>query len=367
MTPLCEKIAFGMLRGINVATGRELLRRAGSPGAVFAAGEEALAAILGRPGGIASAAYRSDIARRARAEEAFALGSGVRPLFFTDDDYPRRLLDCDDAPALLYATGTPLPPDTRTVAIVGTRHCTPYGVQFTDRLVRGIAERYGRVAIVSGLAYGIDAAAHRAALREGLPTVAVMANPLNTVYPADHRDLAAQIVARGGMLLSEYPTSAQMHRGFFLARNRIVAGMADATIVVESDIRGGAMSTARLAAAYNRELFAAPGRATDATSRGCLDLLARSEALLARDADDIAAALGWTPAAEGTQHELLLELTPEQQRIVDHIRLHPADTVNDIAVALSTPYPALSAILFELEMSDVVATLPGGRYAVLDR
>ncbi|MDE6160539.1 MAG: DNA-protecting protein DprA, partial [Muribaculaceae bacterium] len=269
--------------------------------------------------------------------------------------------------ALLYATGTPLPPATRPVAIVGTRHCTPYGVQFTDRLVHGIAERYGRVAIVSGLAYGIDAAAHRAALREGLPTVAVMANPLNTVYPADHRDLAAQIVARGGILLSEYPTSAHMHRGFFLARNRIVAGIADATIVVESDIRGGAMSTARLAAAYNRELFAAPGRATDATSRGCLELLARSEALLVRDADDIAAALGWTPAAEGTQRELLLELTPEQQRIVDHIRLHPADTVNDIAAALSTPYPALTAILFELEMSDVVATLPGGRYAVLDR
>ena len=368
MTPLCEKIAFSMLHGVNLSTGRELLRRTGSISAVFEHDEASLASLLGRSGGIAGSDYRRGIMERAAREEVFISGSSVSAQFFDDEAYPQRLLQCDDAPALLYSIGTPLREDMRTVAVVGTRHCTAYGLEFTSRLVHDLATRYGNIAIISGLAYGIDAAAHRAALREGLPTVAVMANPLNTVYPADHRDLAAQIVAKGGQLLSEYPTSSRTHRGYFLARNRIVAGLADAVVVVESDIRGGAMSTARIASAYNRELFAAPGRVTDASSRGCLDLLARNEALLVRDADDIADALGWKPlAAEGTQQELVLELSPQQERIVEHIRRHPEATVNEICVALDIPYSSLSSILFELEMADVVATLPGGRYAVLDR
>lgn len=368
MDTLEARIAFSMLNGINLSTGRELLRRLGSVEAVFAAGEESMASAIGRRGGIASAAVREDAVRRAASEAAFVRSNHVRALFFTDEDYPQRLLECDDAPALVYALGdTPLN-SMRTVAIVGTRHCTAYGQEFTRRLVAGLAERYGRdIAIISGLAYGVDVAAHRAALQAGLPTVGVMANPLNTVYPAEHRDVAVRMVREGGMLLSEYSTDQSVHRGFFLARNRIVAGLADAVVVVESDLRGGAMSTARMASAYGRELFAAPGRATDVYSRGCLDLIARNMASVVRDADDIAEALGWQPEESGSQKQLLLELTEVQQSVVEHLRRHPESTVNDMCVALGMKYASLSSLLFELEMADVLMTVPGGRYVVLDR
>lgn len=357
-----------MLNGINLTTGRELLRRAGSVGSVFERGEAEMAALMGRRKGVAEEAYRREVMARAEAEEVFVEANGIRTLFFDDACYPQRLLDCDDAPALLYALGDTHLDSMRTVAIVGTRHCTAYGQDFVSRLVHELAESYGNIAIVSGLAYGIDVAAHKAALREGLPTVGVMANPLNTVYPADHRDIAVRMVREGGMLLSEYPTSVRTHRGFFLARNRIVAGLADAVVVVESDVRGGAMSTARIASAYGRELFAMPGRVSDSASRGCLELLAQRLASVVRGAADIADALGWQPLPkEGTQQQLLLELSPEQQRIADYIEAHPQSTVNDICVALNLSFATLSSALFDMEMNDVVMTLPGGRYAVLNR
>lgn len=367
MSTLRARIAFSMLGGVNLSTGRELLRRVGSVERVFALSEAEVASIVGPRAAIVSRAVRDQALERAAREEVFAEGGGVRCLFFDDSDYPQRLLDCDDAPAMLYALGhTPL--DTmRTVAIVGTRHSSAYGLDFTARLVHDLAETYGDVAVISGLAYGIDVAAHRAAMREGLPTVGVMANPLNTVYPAEHRDVAARMVRSGGMLLSEYPTGTRIHRGFFLARNRIVAGLADAVVVVESDVRGGAMATARIASAYGRELFAVPGRVTDPGSRGCLDLIVRREASVVRSAADIGDALGWKPrASEGTQQELCLELSPVQQRIADHIRSHPADTVNDMCVALGMNFASLSSELFAMEMADVIMTLPGGHYALLN-
>lgn len=368
MDALEARIAFSLLNGINLSTGRELLRRVGSPEAVFGMSEQAVASAIGRPGGIARAEVRGQAVRRAAAEAAFVRSNNVRAMFFTDETYPRRLLDCDDAPAMVYALGDTALDSMRTVAVVGTRHCTPYGLEFTRRLVEGLAERYGRdIAVISGLAYGVDVAAHRAALKAGLPTVGVMANPLNTVYPAEHRDVAVRMVREGGMLMSEYSSDTRVHRGFFLARNRIVAGLADAVVVVESDTRGGAMATARIASAYGRELFAAPGRATDTYSRGCLDLLARRMASVVRDADDIAEALGWQPSEEGTQQQLLLELNPVQQSVVDHLRRHPEATVNELCVTLGMSYASLSSMLFELEMSDVIMTVPGGRYAVLDR
>lgn len=357
-----------MLNGINRTTGEELLRRMGSIDAVFSATQIELNAVLGQRTGQLVATARSGALARAIQEEVFLQTSDVRARFFSDSDYPTRLLECEDGPAMVYTLGDTDINKMRAIAIVGTRHCSAYGVDFVNRLVAGLKENYGEnIAIISGLAYGIDVAAHNAALNAGLPTVAVMANPLNTVYPAEHRDVARRIVRSGGMLMSEYPTGTRIHRGFFLARNRIIAGLSDAVVVVESDIRGGAMATARLAAAYNRELFAVPGRVSDACSRGCLELIARREALIVRDAADIGDALGWAPTPrEGEQKELLLELSPEQTRVVEHIRANPEHTVNDICVALGMPYASLSSMLFELEMADVVVTLPGGRYGLLN-
>ncbi len=352
-----------MLRGINLANAQELLRRAGSMESIFTRSESELAELLGRSGGIASRQYRDSIMEQAAGEEIFVRNSHVRACCFTDEDYPDRLRMCDDAPALLYMLGnTPLH-KMRTVAIVGTRHATPYGLETTKKIVRELAARYSDIAIISGLAYGIDVAAHRAALAEGVPTIGVMANALNTVYPADHRDTAARMVREGGMLVSEYPTSARIHKGFFLARNRIVAALADAVVVVESDLRGGAMATARIASAYNRELFAVPGRVSDAQSRGCNELIASQAAVMLRDAGDIGLALGWSEkVAEGTQGELPLELSGNRKLVVDYLREHPGAGINDICVGLGMSYPALSSLLFELEMSEMLVPVPGGRY-----
>ncbi|MDE5555469.1 MAG: DNA-processing protein DprA [Muribaculaceae bacterium] len=251
------------------------------------------------------------------------------------------------------------------MAIVGTRHATPYGLDFVNHFVAELAERLDNLIVVSGLAYGIDVAAHRAALDNNVPTVAVVAHGLNTIYPADHRSTAAKIVNSGGAIVTEYTSDATIHRSNFLARNRIVAGLSDAVIVVESDIKGGALATARIAAAYNREVFAVPGRTTDTYSRGCNDLIASQSASIIRSADDLIETLNWTSRPkEFTQHELAFDMTPEQKSIADYITSHPDHTVNDICIGLGIPFSQLSAMLFEMEMSDMLITLPGGRYAV---
>lgn len=245
-------------------------------------------------------------------------------------------------------------------------NCTAYGADFAGRLVQDLADKIDDLLVVSGLAYGIDICAHRAALSAKVPTGAVLAHGLNTIYPADHRGEAARIVREGGFLLTEYRTDSHMHRGNFLARNRIVAALADATVVVESDSHGGAMSTARIAAAYNREVFALPGRVSDPYSRGTNSLIASQHAMMIRDADDLIEAMGWKArASEGTQQTF--EFTPpppEQQQILDFIKERPQATVNDMCVALGKPYAKLSALLFEMEIDDVLVSLPGGRFAL---
>lgn len=311
------------------------------------------------------AARRSAALRAAEGELRFISANRIKAIFADSDGYPPRLRECDDAPAMLYALGEAHGSCPHVVSVVGTRHATPYGLDFTARLVRELAEALGaeNLTVVSGLAYGIDVAAHRAALAAGVPTVAVLAHGLNTLYPADHRSTATQIAREGGALLTEYRSTDAIHRGNFLARNRIVAGMADVTVVVESAAKGGALATARMASAYNREVMAMPGRVSDTYSCGCNALIADNVALMLRDAGDLLDALGWQRLpAEGTQTELPLELSGEQQAVLDLIGRRPEVTVNDMCVALSMPYQRLSSLLFEMEMDDLIIPVPGGRY-----
>lgn len=251
---------------------------------------------------------------------------------------------------------------------MGTRHATSHGLAFTRDLVRTLAEKAGQVTIVSGLAYGVDIAAHRAALEHGLPTVSVVAHGLKMIYPADHRQDAQRIIRSGGALVTEYLSGARPNRGSFLARNRIIAALADAVVVVESDYRGGSMSTARRGAEYNREVFAMPGYPSALYSRGCNDLIARNVAQILCSPEQLIDSMNWQNAASAQtvrQMSLFTELTPEQQRIVDHLRRQPDHTVNEMSAALQIPFAKLSATLFDLEMCDVLATRPGGRYAII--
>ena len=273
-SPLCARIGFAAYRNITAGSAAQFARMGVTPELFFQADAETLARTCNVRSSAFDSGRRAEILAKAREEEVYINKYGIRPIYHTEPDYPERLRNCEDAPAMLYALGNPHSTARCVLAVVGTRHATAYGLDMTRALVSELAERVPGLMIVSGLAYGIDVTAHRAALSAEIPTVAVMAQGLNTVYPADHRDVARRIIHAGGGLVSENPTFATISRGSFLARNRIVAGLADAVLVVESDLRGGSMSTARLALAYNRDVGAVPGRATDTYSRGCNHLIA---------------------------------------------------------------------------------------------
>lgn len=358
------KIAFSAYRGICKATATALAARGVGPVEFFSLDARTLAALTGLKSDFFDDSRRETALDTARKEYDFIRTNNICAAFYTDDDYPLRLQDCEDAPVMLYRIGTDVSGYRHVVSVVGTRHATPYGIGFTDRLIKDLASGLdGELLIVSGLAYGIDVAAHKAALREGVPTGAVMAHGLNTIYPADHRGVAARMIRQGGFLCTEYRVSDRIHKGNFLARNRIVAGLCDVLVVVESDLRGGAMATARIAGEYNREVMAVPGRVGDTYSRGCNNLIATSSAAMIRDASDLVGLLGWeTRKPEGVQKELAIELTPQQQSILDFIKSNPDATVNDMCARLGIPYARLSSALFEMEMSDIVMSLPGGKY-----
>lgn len=250
------------------------------------------------------------------------------------------------------------------ISIVGTRHATPYGVDFVDHLVKDLAAELEDVVIVSGLAYGIDAAAHKAALKNDVATVAVLAHGLNMIYPASHRGLAADIVHKGGMLVTDYTSVDKVHKGNFLARNRIVAGLADCTLVVESASKGGALVTARIASDYGREVFAVPGRTSDPYSAGCLKLIASNVASLVTDADSLIDACRWVRKArkEGVQKQLFNEPTPLEKDIMNHIIACPDATTGEMSVNLNIPVGTLMALLIDMEFRDLIISVPGGRY-----
>ena len=307
---------------------------------------------------------------RAEQELAFCEKNGIRPLFFTSPDYPQRLnrAETEDCPALLYVMGTAdLNPD-RSVAIVGTRRATPQGRDNTDRLV-GQLTAY-RTPIVSGLAYGIDTAAHTAALDHSLPTVAVLGHGLDRIYPAENRPLAKRILEASGALVTEYPSGTAINPRYFPARNRIIAALGDATVVVEASEKGGALITAAIAASYHRDVFALPGRLSDTYSRGTINLIATNRALLARNADDIAFQLGWPLAGQQATLEGLQEsprLSPDEQKIVDVLSENDHLTLDEISRLTSFSLPRTAGILFNMEMAKQVRTLPGHLYQLINK
>lgn len=363
---LLYEIAFAGYRNITAGTAGRFAGFGISPEDFFVRPASALASMSGVKSEFFDDERRAETLEQARRELDFVKSGKVKAVYYTSPDYPARLAECSDAPAMLYFVGNAAAAAERhSVAIVGTRHCTAYGADFTRRLVADLAEGLDNLLVVSGLAYGIDINAHRAAMDNGVPTAAVLAHGLNTIYPSDHRQDARKIVNDGGFLMTEYRSSDKLHRGSFLARNRLIAALADVTVVVESDLRGGAMATARLAAEYNREVMALPGRVNDTYSRGCNELLARNRATIIRDASDLLDALGWqAKPKEGSQKELALDVPAEYSGVIDALRKHPDATVNDLCMLLDMPFTQLSSLLFRMEIDDFVISLPGSRYAL---
>lgn len=360
------EIAFSLVRNMNSGLAKQLLTRLGSEDVFFSMSESELAALCRLPEPVRNAAYRDTLLKMADKELRFIVANEIKTLYFDTPQYPERLNNCNDGPVMLYKLGEANLDARHVVAIVGTRNATPHGLEITRRLVRDISERLEDVVIVSGLAYGIDVAAHKAALEFGLPTVAVTAHPLNTIYPADHRGVAVNILKEGGAILTEYSTSHEVHRANFLARNRIIAGMSDVTIVVESDLKGGSLVTAGLAMEYDREVFAVPGRLTDKYSKGTNNLIASDKARIYTSIEDFMSEMGWAAKSEeGEQLILKLELNEHEQQVFDYLIQNPAKRLNDIMLATGLHAAQLKEILFNLEMKDIVMSMAGGKYSAL--
>lgn len=343
---------------------REILRMVGGEHEFFAASETRLRFLTQSKARIYSDEYRSKVLMEAEREEAFVRANGINTLYFSEPDFPAKLLQCDDAPILLYTHGSLDLNKCRLVGIVGTRHATPYGLEFTNRLVERLAAIIDNVVIVSGLAYGIDIAAHRAAMRCNVPTVAVMATGLHTVYPADHRCDAADIAAKGGLLLSEYGHLEPIHKGNFVARNRIVAGLCDCLIVAESAERGGALITANLAAGYQRDVMALPGRICDEYSAGCNRLIAGNVAALVRNADDVCRVMRWPVKGQQAESEprLPIELNTDETLIVNFLESNEDASLPQLTAATGFPVSKLMSHLIDMEFRGLILALPGGRY-----
>lgn len=362
------RIAFSRIKGITIQAARNILDRVGSEEKFFTIPYREMARLTGLTERHFTEGMRSQLLAEAEEQMRFAGDHKVRTVYFTDDEYPRRLLECDDAPLLLYASGPADLNARHVVGIVGTRNATHYGVNFINTLVDDLAKRLDSLLIVSGLALGCDVTAHRRAIADGVPTVGVVAHGLDTIYPHENRNDAAKMAQGAGAVLTDYPTGTRPFRGNFLARNRIVAGMVDCLVVVESQAaHGGALHTARLAREYDREVFALPGRAGDLYSGGCNKLIRTNVAQLLTSADDLIEAMRWTAKApaEGEQKQLFPDLSPEEQLVVDHLRQTGDGQINALTAALGIPVGRLMGLMMQLEMAGLVMTLPGSRYRLV--
>ena len=307
---------------------------------------------------------------RAEQEYEFIRKNRISCLSFHDEAYPSRLRECEDAPVVLFFKGNADLNSLHILNMVGTRNATDYGTQICASFLRDLKAVCPDVLVVSGLAYGIDIHAHREALANELPTVGVLAHGLDRIYPHVHRKTAVDMLEKGG-LLTEFLSGTNPDRHNFISRNRIVAGMCDATIVIESAEKGGSLITAELAEGYHRDCFAFPGRMSDEYSKGCNRLIRDNKASLLLSAEDFVQAMGWnmqTTLSEkvSVQRSLFIELSEEEQKIVAILEKLGNLQINSLVVEADIPVNKMTALLFELEMKGVIRVLAGGMYQLLN-
>lgn len=277
---------------------------------------------------------------------------------FFDTDYPYRLKQSEDAPLLYFSKGQPVDDTKKFISIVGTRNATPRGIDVCTKLVEDLKNNGHDVVIVSGLAFGIDIAAHTAALNVGLPTIGVLGHGLKQLYPAKHRKTAAEMIDNGS-LISEFFSSYFPDKNNFVRRNRIIAGLSDATIVVESDVKGGSLITADIANSYNRDVFAVPGRLSDKYSSGCNKLIKTNRAALLESVDDIEYILGWDKQQQSVQKQLFVDLSPEEEKILKAFDQAEEQSIDQICRTSGFNMSKVSSLLLTMEFSGLVKCLPG--------
>lgn len=362
-------IALTMVPGIGHIGAKHLISGMGNAVDVFRLRKDLPERIPEVSRRVAEALDCPEAIARARQEYEFIRKNRISCLTFHDEAYPSRLRECEDAPVVLFFKGNTDLNSLHVINMVGTRNATDYGTQICASFLRDLKTLCPDVLVVSGLAYGIDIHAHREALANELPTVGVLAHGLDRIYPYVHRKTAVDMLESGG-LLTEFMSGTNPDRHNFVSRNRIVAGMCDATIVIESAEKGGSLITAELAESYHRDCFAFPGRVNDEYSKGCNLLIRENRASLLLSAEDFVKAMGWDmsviPSEKvNIQRSLFLELSDEEQKIVTILEKRGNLQINSLVVEADIPVHKINAILFELEMKGVVRVLAGGMYQLL--
>ncbi len=360
-------LALSFTKGVGVVTLRNLVNYFGSSQAVMDAPEEKLKLVGGIGDKISTAIKnsRSEAYERAERELDFIEKHHIQLFTFSDQAYPRRLKECYDAPWILYYRGKANLNAGRIVSIVGSRKATHYGKNLCDELVETLSDY--DVTIVSGLAYGIDSFAHKASVNHGIPTVGVLGHGLDQIYPASNRNLAKSMLENGG-LLSEFSLSTKPERQNFPQRNRIIAGMADVTIVIEAAIQGGALITADIANNYNRDVCAFPGNIGQEYSAGCNFLIKSHRAHLISRGKDLEYLMGWEPADEKLkpmQIQMELSLSPMEKKVHRLVKQHQPLSIDQISAQLNLPQSKLTITLLELEMKGLLVALPGKVFRTL--
>ncbi len=360
------QIALSMVPGIGDINARKLVSYCGSASEIFNKNRKKLATIPGIGSHTAEAIGNFREFAKAEDEVHACEKEGIEILFYTDKDYPYKLKQAPDSPIILYYIGAKVLNTDKVVAIVGTRNATSYGKVFVEKLIRGLVPH--KVLIISGLAYGIDIHAHKIALAAGLPTVGVMASGLDIVYPNSHKGIANQMLKDGG-LLSETPLGIKPEAHFFPARNRIIAGLSDAIVVVEAARRGGALITAEIANSYSRDVFALPGNIERTFSVGCNNLIKQNKAHLITDVSDIEYIMNWQDGAESALPETKVvdfsTLDENEQSIIRVLQENVEGLpIDDLSWRAQVPLNRLAASLLNLEFKGLVKALPGKKYKV---
>ncbi|MDR0659872.1 MAG: DNA-processing protein DprA [Prevotellaceae bacterium] len=367
-TDLKYLIALDMIPKVGSITAKKLVAYCGSAEAVFREAKSSLQKIRGINDVIAQAIVTQQVLQQAEKELEYIQKNNIAALIYTDESYPIRLKNCDDSPTVLFIKGSINLNHAKVVSIVGTRNATPYGLECCERLVEQLGMRGHNPIVVSGLAYGIDVCAHKSALKYGLKTVGVLGTGLNIIYPSQHRSIANQMLEQGA-LVSDFTSQALLDRNNFLKRNRIIAGLSDATIVVESGEKGGALITADIAMSYNRDVLAFPGRVGDTGSKGCNNLIKKNKAALIESVEDLEYALGWDAAKkeDAKQLPLFTNLGEKESLVVSILEKKEVETIDSLCRQTEIPISELAALLLGMEFSGYIRSLPGKAYSLLKR
>ncbi len=363
---LIYQIAVSQIPGIGNINAKKLISKVGSAEGIFKEKKQNLLKINGIGNALVKNIINNRSLEKAEKEIEFIKKYNIDVRYYLDENYPNRLKHCEDSPIILFIKGKVDFENPKIISIVGTRSATHYGKEICEKLVNALSERGHSAIIISGLAYGIDTTAHKAALKYGLDTIAVLAHGLNTIYPVQHKTYAKKIIKQGA-LVTDFTSDIGPERGNFVKRNRIIAGLSDATIVIESGERGGALITADIANSYNRDVFAIPGNIPNFYSKGCNKLIKTNKAALLENIDDLEYILGWEIKSKknNIQKKIFVELSTDEKKIYELLKNETQLPIDQICCQAEMPVSKVSPILLNLEFNGLVKSLPGNIYRYL--